>query len=162
MKDEPAIRFDHLPRTGKRFKTRVRLARGFLDTGPLVDVALLLMMFVIFNSDFIVQPGVTVQLPESPLREGNTYGSMVLRMTQENLIFFNDERTTMEGLLSHLRRAHSMNKDAVLIVEADGRVPHRLIVEIYNKALQAGIPEVSLATRVSSAAEPEPEPEEEP
>jgi biopolymer transport protein ExbD len=42
------------------------------------------------------------------------------------------------------------NPQAPLIIEADERVPHGIVIQAWNLALDAGVPEVSIATRISA------------
>ncbi len=65
-------------------------------------------------------------------------------------MFFNDERTTLEGLAFAFAQALHEDPEARLIIEADARVPHGTIVEVYNMASGAGISSVVLASRPSA------------
>ena len=44
----------------------------------------------------------------------------------------------------------------MLVIQADGRVPHETIVEIYNMAMRAGISKVAIAARLASEPGPVP------
>ena len=70
-------------------------------------------------------------------------------------MFFNDRRTTMGGLRADFAKAAHGRDDVSLIIEADSRVNHGTLVNIYNLAAQAGIRSVSWATRLA-AEEPPP------
>lgn len=140
----------------RKYRPENRIARGLVDVGPLVDVTLLVFLFFMVNSSFVVQPGIVVNLPDSPFAAGAHYSRLVVTISQEGLIFFNDERTTLEGLASSFRQAVHENPDATLIVEADGRVQHNTLVDIYNMAMDVGLEKVVLGTRVTSADGAEP------
>ena len=105
---------------------------------------------VVVKGTFVLQPGVVIQLPESPFTDGVSYGSIIVTISQEGMMFFNDERTTLGGLASAFSQAAHEDEGATLLIEADRRVSHGTIVEIYNMALAAGIREVALGTRVSA------------
>ena len=104
-----------------------------------------------------VYPGATSQQVEEQLTrkvEGFLFGfqevdrAKTTSISQEGMMFFNDERMTMEELGAALAQAAFDQPDASLVIEADGRVPHRTLVQIYNMATAAGIKSVVLATRV--------------
>ncbi len=143
--------YTRISKLRRRYRPENRIARGIIDAGPLVDVALLVFLFFLVNSAFVLQPGIIVNLPESAFVAGTQYGSMVVTISQEGLIFFNDERTTMEGLGLSFAQAVHEDPNAPLIIEADGRVRHRALVDVYNMAMDAGIKEIALGTRISSA-----------
>ena len=63
------------------------------------------------------------------------------------MYFFNDERMTLDGLAGALARTVRDDPGRALLVEADGRIAHQSLVEVYNLAVAAGIRHVLLATR---------------
>ena len=134
----------------RRYRPHQRLFKGPIDVVPLVNVVLLFMLFFILQSPFVMQPGITVNLPTASFASGVPYGSMVILISQEGMVFFNDERTTMEGLGTALSQSLYDHPDVSLVIEADGRVPHSTLVQVYNIAMAAGIKNVVLATRVSA------------
>lgn len=140
----------------RRFRPREWLACGRPDAIPLINVALLMFLFLMVQSAFVLQPGVVVRLPASPFTSGVPYGAMVVTISQEGMVFFNDERIPLAGLADAFARTAHDHPDATLIIEADGRVNHQKLVEVYNKAMQAGLKEIALATRVSATVEPPP------
>jgi biopolymer transport protein ExbD len=137
----------------RRFPPHRRLFCGPADAVPLVNLVLLLMMFMIVHSSFVLKPGVTVNLPEAAFASGAGLGATVVTVSQEGMVFFNDERTTLEGLESAFSQAAFEKPDAALVIEADGQVRHSTIVRIYNMAMAAGIRKVVMATRVSPTGE---------
>ena len=130
----------------RRFKGRNRRAVGPIEVAALLNVVALVGMLHFASSRFVLQPGVRVRLPEAPFLDGVPYGSRVLTMSQEGLLFFNDERMTMDRLAAALARA---GDDAPLLIEADEGTPYGVLMELYALAAKAGIREVVLATRPS-------------
>lgn len=146
----PALR-DRLFYFRRRFHASHRTLRGLLTVAPWVDVVLLVLLFFMVSSSFVIQPGVVVNLPAAPLTGGVRYGSLVVTIPQEGMYFFNDERMTQDGLAGALARAAREQPDAALVVEADGRVAHATLVQVYTLAQNAGIRDVVLATRMTAA-----------
>lgn len=134
----------------RRFHATHRTLRGLLAVAPWVNVVLLVLMFFLVNTSFVVQPGVTLNLPSAPLTAGARYGDLVVTIPQEGMYFFQDERMTLDGLAAALAREARELPDATLMVEADGRVSHQTLVRVYAMAHQAGLREVVLATRQPS------------
>jgi biopolymer transport protein ExbD len=140
----------------RKYRPNQRLFKGPIEVVSLVNVVLLFMLFFIVRSPFVMQPGITVNLPASSFATGAPYGAMAVTVSQEGLVFFNDEQTTLEGLGALFAQAVFEHPDSSLVIEADERVQHGALVQIYNIAAAAGIKNVVLATRISSTGKQTP------
>lgn len=131
----------------RRFHTARRPLKGLMIVTPWINLVLLLLLFMITQSSFVVQPGVQLDLPVSIATGFARYGDLVLSVPQEGMYFFNDERMTAEELPGALAAAAQGNPDSTLIIEADQHITHRSLAQIYNFAEAAGLRRVLLATR---------------
>lgn len=131
----------------RRFSATHRPVRALLQVAPWVNVVLLLLLFFMVNSSYVVQPGVRLQLPLAPFTDGARYGSLVVTIPQEGMFFFADQRLTLDGLASELQKAGREQPDTSLVIEADRRVSHGTLVQVYHMALGAGLRDVLWATR---------------
>lgn len=123
-----------------------RVRRGFLDPVMLLDVLLLAGLFSLAHAEFLVQPGIRIDLPEAAFEGGASYQDMVVTLVDENIVFFNDERTTLAGLESLFKRAAVGQPELRILLEADGRVQHETLVRIYNMARNANVRHFTVAT----------------
>ena len=146
---EPHIRSHQL----RRFKPTRKPAGVFSIAVALADTSLLALAFFLAVSPFVLQPGINIELPVSPFTGGAHFDSMVLSITRGGWFFFNDERLDAARLARSLEVAATENPGKPLIIEADERVPHGTVVEAWNAALAAGIPKVSIATRIAATEE---------
>ncbi len=144
--------YENLFHLRRRFFPRHRLRRDLLDAASLANVVLLVLMFFISRAGFVLQPGIAVNLPAAAMTGGANYGSLVVTVTQEGLIFFNDERVTIDGLVAELEDQVHRDADLTLVIEADARVRHGELVRFYNLAAAAGVKKIVLATRILSQA----------
>ena len=137
----------------RRYRPRQRLFHNPLGLIALVNLALLIMLFMLLHASFVRQPSSTVQLPTAAFLAGTPYGLMVVTLTQEGLFFFNDERVTIEGLATAFRNAVRDRQTTAITIEADVRVPYGVILRVMNMATAAGLQHVNLATRPSFGEE---------
>ena len=134
------------------YRPRRPVGRAFVGFIAVVDAFALLALFQYAQSAFVLQPGVRLALPAAPFADGTPYGSMVVVVSQEGFVFFNDERIPLEGLASAFRQTAYAQEATTLLIEADAKVRQETLIEIYNMAAEAGITDVLLASRLLSPA----------
>lgn len=127
-----------------RFKRRTELKKGQLDIAPLVDVVFLLLIFFMLTSSFIFQPGIKVNLPKAVTSEALHEKSLVILITNSDVIYLNDRAITTKELNSRLRIAAKEKKP--LLIKADRRASMGKIVEIWDMCRDAGISQINIAT----------------
>ncbi|HNR94260.1 MAG TPA: biopolymer transporter ExbD [Kiritimatiellia bacterium] len=133
-----------LSKLHRLYAARNRIRRGPPGLIPLLDLVLILFVFYMAHAPFVLQPGITMTLPSSPFRDGVQFGRLLVTVTRDGVIFFNDDRVSLQELPARFRNAAD---DESLIIQADGFVSHHMLVQIYNMASDAGIREVVLAAR---------------
>lgn len=144
-----------------RFSPKSRISQGLVSVAPWLDVVVLVLCFVFLHSRLILQPGVVVELPRAPFREGSPAGLTAVILSvggsqqriREEIVFFDDERfivnkpAQMQGLRESLQRAAREQPDEVLVIQSDRRVLHGTVLEIMDMALDAGVHKVNVAAR---------------
>jgi biopolymer transport protein ExbD len=113
---------------------------------PLVDVAFLLMFFLLLSSNFVLQPGISLSLPFSRFSLGPQVNQQIISITGGAVpaIYFRDQKITMEQLGPLLEAAKRENRS--IIIKADRTTPYETVVAVTNAALEHGINSVALAT----------------
>jgi len=138
----------------RHFKGRYMRAVGPVEVIALLNVLFLLFMFHMLGSAYILQPGVRVSLPTAPFQDGVPYGAMIFTITQEGMLFFNDERIDWNAVAPRLQKAVRDGRESTLLIEADEQTPYRSLLQIYTEAKAVGISEVALAVRPPPAVKP--------
>src|SRR6201998_4502252 len=97
---------------------------GWLVLFPLVDVAFLLMFFLLLSSNFVLQPGISLSLPFSRFSLGPQVNQQIISITGGALpaIYFRDQKITLEQLGPLLEAAKRENRS--IIVKADRTTPY--------------------------------------
>ena len=134
----------HLHRT---FLPRRRTGRGFLTGVVFLNAALLFSAFILVTSHFVLKPGILLDLPVASQTEGIQFNDMVLSISREGLLFFNDEQVKLADLESVLRAAVQERPGIALILEADATTSQASAASVYDAAARAGFRQVFIATR---------------
>jgi biopolymer transport protein ExbD len=111
----------------------------------LVDVAFLLVFFLLLSSNFILQQGISVSMPFSRFTLGPQTSRQIISITGGAVpaIYFQDQRVTMEQLGPLLDAAK--RRDESIIIKADRSTSYETVAEVANAALEHGITSVALA-----------------
>jgi biopolymer transport protein ExbD len=133
------------------FRVRMKLSRttnynfGWLLLIGLVDVAFLLVFFLLLSSNFILQQGISVSMPFSRFTLGPQTSRQIISITGGAVpaIYFQDQRVTMEQLGPLLDAAK--RRDESIIIKADRSTSYETVAEVANAALEHGITSVALA-----------------
>ena len=87
----------------RRYRPRHRLFHNPLGFMPLVNLALLIMLFALLHASFVRHPSLAVQLPNSAFLDGTPYGIMAVTLTQEGLVSFRGKDVS-ENAREEIRR----------------------------------------------------------
>jgi biopolymer transport protein ExbD len=119
---------------------------GWLVVVPLIDVAFLLIFFLLLSSSFILQPGIAVSLPFSRFTLAPQVNEQIISITGGAVpaIYFRDQKIAMEQLGPLLDAAKREGR--AIIIKADRSTSYETVVQVTNLALEHGITSVALAT----------------
>ena len=111
----------------------------------LVDLAFLLVFFLLLSSNFILQQGISISMPFSRFTLGPQANRQIISITGGAVpaIYFQDQRVTMEQLGPLLDAAK--RNDQSIIIKADRSTSYETVAEVANAALEHGVTAVALA-----------------
>lgn len=147
MKHSDIAHYRQLNMLRRRFRSRLRRFPPSIEPAAMVDVVLLVLLFFMISSSYVTRPGVEIQLPEVAASSGLPMNALVVTLTRNGQIFFNDRRLRAGDVPEAFRRAHLERPEAPLVIEADGEVSVSVQWQIYQYGVEAGIRKVALATR---------------
>ncbi len=121
----------------------------FLDLIPMIDIVFQLILFFLVSTTFALLPGITVQLPESSTAEGGETRGLIITLSADGEIWFNDKAVTLEELHQELL---AFDTEAVpreqypIQLEADALVTNGTIVQLFDLLRKNGFSAVNLRT----------------
>lgn len=116
-----------------------------LPISVVMDVAFLLIIFLVLSSSFVLQPGIAVSVPFSPFTMARDANPQILTITGPPVpgVYFRERKISLEELPALL--AEETTGERRLIIKADRATPYDLVVAASNHALELGY-SVTLAT----------------
>jgi biopolymer transport protein ExbD len=118
---------------------------GWIVLIALVDVAFLLLFFMLLSSNFILQQGISISAPFSRFTLGPQISRQIISITGGAVpaIYFQDQRVSIEQLGPLLDAAK--RRDQSIIIKADRSASYETVAAVANAALEHGISSVALA-----------------
>jgi len=118
---------------------------GWLVLVSLVDLAFLLVFFLLLSSNFILQQGISISMPFSRFTLGPQANRQIISITGGAVpaIYFRDQKVTMEQLGPLLDAAK--RNDQSIIIKADRSTSYETVAEVATAALEHGVTAVALA-----------------
>lgn len=127
-----------------KFKHRIQLEKAQVEIAPLIDCVFLLLIFFLLTSNFIFQPGIKINLPKAVTSEVIQERSIIITITKENLIYFNERVVSTAELKENLRSASKQNKP--ILIKADRTVSLGQVINIWDLCRDAGVSQINIAT----------------
>jgi len=112
----------------------------------LTDIVLLLLIFFLLSSAYIIQPGIKVQLPRSETAQVIDEKNIIVTITRENTIYIGNERTALSALAANIRRHIVSGGMQTIVIKADRMVSLETAVSVIDAIKAAGGERFLIAT----------------
>ena len=112
----------------------------------LTDIVMLLLVFFLLSSTYIIQPGIKVHLPPSETSQVIDEKGVIVTIARDGSIWVGDERTGLEGLASALRRHIVHGASQTIIINADKAGSRERAVRVIDRIKAAGGERFLIAT----------------
>ena len=128
---------------------KIRAENKVLDTfsfSSLTDIVLLLLIFFLLSSTFIIQPGIKVKLPFSDTAESTDEKSITITITKKGLIYLNQDQISITDLPARWNQLMAINPNQAIIIRADKGVTIEQTVAILDIGKKVGATNFNIAT----------------
>jgi biopolymer transport protein ExbD len=131
---------------------KIRAENKVLNTfsfSSLTDIVLLLLIFFLLSSTFIIQPGIKVKLPISDTAESTNEKSIAITLTNKGLIYLNNNQVSIADLPARWNQLMAINPEQAIIIRADKGVTIEQTVAILDIGKMVGATNFNIATEKS-------------
>ncbi|GJL55749.1 MAG: biopolymer transporter ExbD [Nitrospirales bacterium] len=129
-----------LPASAKK-KARIEII-------PMIDTMFfLLVFFMIATLSMTTQHGMPVNLPEANSTTDSVIEPASLTITEQGDLFFNKEAITLEQLSAKLQGMIQEHTNPSVVINADERIQHGLVITVMDQVRQHGIHDMAIATK---------------
>ncbi|HED37708.1 MAG TPA: biopolymer transporter ExbD [Ignavibacteria bacterium] len=112
----------------------------------LTDIVLLLVIFFLLTSQFVIRTGVKVQLPGSETNEKSVRSELTVTLTKTGEIFVNTKKVDEQMLTRELIKLKKKLNKNNLIIRADKNVVIEKLIRVIDAAKAGGITKFTIET----------------
>lgn len=138
---------------------RIRDQRAYdepaIDLVPLIDVALVLIIFFVITTTFDVRSTLQLQLPTASPQQPAPPQTLNILVNADGRYFVGDRevlRTDVEAVKQAIAEAAGGDRELPVLLRADARTPYQAVVTVQDALAQLGFRRIAIAT----APEPQP------
>ncbi len=112
----------------------------------LTDIVMLLLIFFLLTSHFVIQTGVKVKLPGSKMNERSQPSQMIVTLTSAGAVFAGEEEINIDLLSAKLNELKTKTNEDNLIIRADKTVSIDLVIKVIDAAKISNIEKFTIET----------------
>ena len=121
-----------------------------VDLTPLIDMVFILLIFFIISSSFIKDAGIVVDRPSAATGKAQS-AHVVVAIDGDNVLWMEGASIDIRSLKARMGQLLTEREDLGVLVAADTRTNAGLLVKVLDLCRQAGVDNVSVATREEGA-----------
>ena len=115
---------------------------------PLIDVVFALLTFFIMSTLYLTRSqGLPVALPKAVTAEAQKVTQIVVTIDQQGAIALDKKPIIIDTLPAAVRESLSRNRQAVVVINADERVPHGQVITVMDRLRSIPGIRLAIATR---------------
>lgn len=127
---------------------RGKRIRIHLDIAPLIDIVLLLLIFFMLTSNFIMQPGIKITLPKAKTSKPQKEENIIVFITEDNEIYLNERKISIDELKDALEEKLKKVQKKTVILKADEKINLGLAVQVMDIAKEAKAENLVISTQI--------------
>lgn len=128
-----------------KFESETKLLTAF-NYSSLTDIVMLLLIFFLLTSQFVITKGVQVKLPKSETSETINENQFIVTITKTNDIYFGSERISLSELADKILKSPEQQREKNLVIKADKEVPIEILIKVIDIAKSSGVNKFTIAT----------------
>jgi biopolymer transport protein ExbD len=127
---------------------RHELPKARIEIIPMIDVIFfLLVFFMVSTLSMTINRGLPVDLPTAASAPSQVKDNVTLTLTQDGGLFLDKEPVAPQDIEQRVKAALAASPQLTVLINADGQVQHRTVVEILDTLRRAGVSALAIAVK---------------
>ena len=117
-----------------------------INITPMLDVVFILLIFFIVTANFIKEPGLEVNRPDSETAEPTENAAILIAVGNAGEIYMDGRRIDKRQVKANVVRLLAENPQGSVVIQADEKSTADTIMAVMDGAREAGVYNISLAS----------------
>ena len=117
-----------------------------INITPMLDVVFILLIFFIVTANFIKEPGLEVNRPDSETAEPTENAAILIAVGNAGEIYMDGRRIDKRQVKANVVRLLAENPQGSVVIQADEKATAATIMAVMDGAREAGVYNISLAS----------------
>ena len=117
-----------------------------INITPMLDVVFILLIFFIVTANFIKEPGLEVNRPDSETAEPTENAAILIAVGNAGEIYMDGRRFDKRQVKANVVRLLAENPQGSVVIQADEKATADTIMAVMDGAREAGVYNISLAS----------------
>ena len=117
-----------------------------INITPMLDVVFILLIFFIVTANFIKEPGLEVNRPDSETAEPTENAAILIAVGNAGEIYMEGRRIDKRQVKANVVRLLAENPQGSVVIQADEKATADTIMAVMDGAREAGVYNISLAS----------------
>jgi len=114
-----------------------------VDIAPMIDVVFQQLLYFMLTSSFIMHPGIRITLPKAATSQNISTSKLVITLTKDHVIYWDDEVVTVKELREKLKR---IDRGRSILIRSDRYAYVDKLIQLWDLCRETGFGEVHIAT----------------
>jgi len=112
----------------------------------LIDIVFLLLVYFLLTTNFMVDEGIDVKLPQAQASKQQTQVEITVYVDEQGRTFLANKQLSLDELFNRLKTLLAKSDNGLVVIKADRRVVLNKAVAVMDVAKAAGAKRLCLAT----------------
>jgi len=114
-----------------------------VDVAPMIDIVFQQLIYFLLTSSFVLSPAIRVTLPKAQTGKTLSATNLVITLTKDHVIYWDEEVMSLNDLRERLKRAGGSKP---ILIRADRHAYVDKLIELWDLCRDSGYQEGHIAT----------------
>ncbi|MCP3875111.1 MAG: biopolymer transporter ExbD [Desulfobacteraceae bacterium] len=129
-----------------KFKSKTSSYQIQIPLTSLVDIVFLLLIYFLLTTNFIVEEGIKIKLPNAKASAPQINQEITIIVDKQGLAYISDAKVPFDRLYTRIKEMIGTDMDRLVIIRADKTLVLNKAVKVMDIAKAAGASRLCLAT----------------